>query len=375
MQIRTGIMAFLTITMRQLWLRTRISDNLREADSTDYHRLFLRARALARSGAFELAAPLYQRALDLEPMLDEALEGLGEALDAIGQTELAMEKYAAARRVRAEMRPGPPDRHFVLRQRGHFSSEVLAYDSVVRSLKKHTLPYIARGNAYLASGRPKEALENYDGALKLKRYLPDVAALKGEAFSKLGRYAEAIKQFDIAAKAQPENPEVLGGRAIARVGLGLLKEANADWQKQFELLKGRPSARACVALRMADYASALPELERALEKEPADPYWHLYRLTARKRLGMSSDYANLPSFDGWPGMLLAVHAGLITQEEVQKRADTDDRRAEAAFQLGALAFEENQRASQEYWKHVVERSSSSLIEHAAARNELSRLCS
>lgn len=366
------IMTRLSLTMRQIWLGSRIPENRREADQTDFRRLYLRARALARSGAFELAAPLYQRAIDLEPTLDEALEGLGEALDALGRTELAMEKYAAARRIRGGMRPGAPDRHFVLRQRGHFTAEVLAYDAVVRSLKKNALPYIARGNAYLASGQPEEALANYNRALRLKRDLPAVAALKGEALAMLGRFGEAVRSFDAALTARPDDAEALGGRAIARVGLGLLEEANADWRRQFQLLAGRASARACVALRMADWASALPELERALEKEPGDPYWHLYRLTVRHRLGMPADLVNLPSIDAWPGALLALYAGRATPAEVMKRADTDGRRTEAAFQLGVLAFDRDRGAAEAYWKDVVERSPPSLIEHAAARNELAR---
>jgi tetratricopeptide (TPR) repeat protein len=355
-----------------LWLDGRIQRSPQDSGQTDYHRLYLRARALARSGAFEAAVPLYQRALDLEPTLDEAMEGLGEALDILGQTERAMEKYAAARRIRAEMRPGAPDRHFVLRQRGHFTAEVLAYDAVVRSLKKNALPFIARGNAYLASARPTEALANYNHALKLKRDLPAVAALKGEALSMLGRYSEAAHSFDAALKMQPDDAEALSGRAIARLGLGGLEEAKIDWQRQFKLLEGRASARACVALRMADYAAALPELERALGKEPNDPYWHLYRFTARHRLGLPADPAGLPSMDSWPGSLLSLIAGRITPDEVLKRANTEGRRAEAVFQLGVLAFDRDRHSAETHWKEVVERSSPSLIEHAAASNELAR---
>jgi len=370
-----GIMRRFSETVRKFRLGRRVKDFLQDSEQADFHRLYLRARVLARSGAFEAAVPLYQRALDLEPTFDEAMEGLGEALDVLGQTERAREKYVAARRIRAEMRLGAPDRHFVLRQRGHFTAEVLAYDAVVRSLKKNVLPYIARGNAYLASGQPKNALANYNHALKLRQDLPAVAALKGEALSMLGRYSEAVHSFDAALRAQPDDAEALSGRAIARLGLGMVEEANTDWQRQFELLKGRASARACIALRMADYATALPELESAHEKEPNDPYWHLYRFTARHRLGLPADPAGLPSMDGWPGSLLSLLAGRITPDEVLKRANTDGRRAEAMFQMGVLAFDRDRRSAETHWKEVVERSSPSLIEHAAASNELARLSS
>jgi len=338
----------------------------------EFHRFYFRAQALARVGAFNRAVPLYQRALDLEPMFDEAFEGLGQALDALGHTELAAEKYAAARRIRAGTRLGAPDRHFVLRQRGHFRAEVLAYENVIWSLKKNTLPYIARGNAFLASGQPDAALVNYNLALKLKRDLPDVAALKGEALSILGRYSEAVESLNVAVEARPNDAEALGGRAIARLGLGLLREANTDWRRQFELLEGRPSARACVALRMADWGLALPELDRALEKEPHDPYWHLYRLTARRRLEMPADLGDLPSIGGWPEALLALHTGRATPDEILKHADSDGQRAEVMFQLGVLAFDRDRNVAEAHWRDLVERFSPTLIEHAAARNELAR---
>ena len=55
---------------------------------------------------------------------------------------------------------------------------------------------------------------------------------------------------------------------------GRLGAADADWRRQSELLPPeQASARACVSLRMADYEAALPSLQRALEKEPGDPYW------------------------------------------------------------------------------------------------------
>lgn len=366
------IMTRVSVAMRKLWLRRKPKIDLKTSGQDDFWQYYLRARALARAGAYDLAVTAYQQAIDVEPTLVEAWEGLGEMLDVLRQPQLAMEKYATARRLRAEMRPGPPDRHFVLRQRGHFMAEILAYDAVVRSLKKNTLPYIARGNAYLASGRPENALANYNHAFRLKSDLPAVAALKGEALSILERYEEAIRSFDIAVRALPADAEALGGRAIARLGLGLLKEANADWQRQFELLKGRASARACVALRMADYATALPELEQALEKEPNDLYWILYRLTARHRLGMPAEVTSIPSIDAWPGPLLALYAGRTTPAEAMKRADTEDRRAEAAFQLGVLAFDQDRRSSETYWKDLLEHSSPSLIEYGATRNELAR---
>ncbi|MDI1266032.1 MAG: tetratricopeptide repeat protein, partial [bacterium] len=304
-------MTRLALTVRQLWFRSRNSAILDDLAHVHRHGLFLRARALVRSGAFDEAAPLFGQAVDMDPTFDEAWEGWGEALDALGERVLALEKYETARQLRAGLRPGAPDRHFVLRQRGTFTAEIVAYDAVVRSLAKNTLPYLARGNAYLVTGQAEQALADYERALRLKPAVPEITALKGEALAMLGRHADALRAFDAALAARPNDAEILSGRAIVRIAMGLVEEADADWRRQLQLLQGRPSACACVALRMADYGAALPHLEQALMKEPGDPYWLLYRLAARRRQGEPFDATNIPAIDAWPGPLLALHAGRL----------------------------------------------------------------
>jgi tetratricopeptide (TPR) repeat protein len=336
------------------------------------HSLFLRARALARSGAFDEAALLFSQAVDIDSTFEEAWEGWGEALDAMGERALSMEKYEAARKLRAGLRPGAPDRHFVLRQRGHFAAEISAYDAVVRSLTENTLPYLARGNAYLASGQAERALADYERALRRKPAVPEITALKGEALAMLGRHSDALQAFDAAIAARPKDAEILGGRAIVRIAMGLIEEADADWRRQLQLLQGRPSACACIALRMADYGAALLHLEQALVEEPGDPYWLLYYLAAQRRQGEPFDTTNIPAIDVWPGPLLALHAGRLSSVEVLKLANTDGRHAEATFQFGVLAFAQDPKAARSHWQEIIDRSGSSLIEYAAARHELAR---
>lgn len=365
----------ITVSLRETLRRTFRSPSnaqLTHASGSQSDLLFLRARALARSGALDMAERLYAAIAELEPTFAEAVEGQGELLDLTGQRALAVQKYDAARKLRASLRAGAPDRHFVLRQRGHFILEIMAYDSVLKSLKKNTLPYLARGNAYLATGRPKNALADYNRALRLKSQVPEITALRGEALSMLGRYVESLKAFDAVLAVHPADAEALSGRAIARIAIGEVDKANGDWRRQFGLLVGRSTARACVALRLADYGLALPELDSALVKEPDDPYWLLYRLTAQRRLGLPVASIGVTPCDAWPGPLLALHLGRMTEGELLKRADTPGRRAEALFQAGILAAAEDRTTAEQRWREVVDQAAPSLIEYAAARNELSR---
>ncbi len=323
--------------------------------------LYFRARASARAGDLVKAAQQFADLAEMDPTLTAALEGHGEIADRLGQSELARTKYDVVRKLRSAVRRGAPDRPFVLRNRGPFPAEIAAYTLVLQSVKQRALPYIARGNALLAEGRARLALLDYGCALSLKPDLHEIIALKAEALLMLGRYEEALRAFDTALAARPNDVEIHSGRAIACLALGRLGAADADWRRQFELLP-------------ADYEAALPPLQRALEKEPGDPYWRLYRLTSLHRLGRTAGQLGLAGMagDAWPGPLLALHAGQMSADDVFTRADNEGRRAEALFQLGVIAWPQDREEARRRWGEVAAGTSPALIEHAAARHELAR---
>jgi Flp pilus assembly protein TadD len=363
--------------MAQTWRRSldraRHSRDKIVANGCDAESLLIHARATALSGDFKTAERLFGDAAAMAPTLADAIEGQAELLDLAGQSDLAVAKYGMARKLRGEVRAGAPDRPFALRRRGRFGAQILAYSSVLESVKRRALPFVARGNAYLADGKPRQALADYQQALRLKPDMPEVIALKGEALSMMKRYREALEAFNTALAVRPKDAEALSGRAVVRMALGRIDEANGDWRRQLELVAPeRPAARACVALRMAEYAIALPELERAVAKQPNDPYWRLYRLAALRRLGTPVESADSISSDVWPGPLLAFHAGRLTKAEVLKRADTTERRAEALFQLGVAAWPVDRVAALRWWNEIIDRAVPAMIEYAAARNELAR---
>ncbi len=331
-------------------------------------------RSGLRSGNLRLAVEEFEQTIAQAPDWLEATEAYAEALDMVGETARAAVEYRRLRDLRAATPKGSPDRGYAVRRRGQFTEEVSAYGLVARRIDRMVFPFIARGNAFLADGHPTEAIRQYDRALRLKPGLITVLALRAEALSAVGRFRESVAGFDKVLAANRNDAEALSGRAIARMALGKVADANATWLRQFELLPPEQApARACVALRMADYARALPELERAVATNPADLYWTLYRLTALRRLERQIQMPALPGSDAWPAPLLALHAGHIDEAGVQARADTPGRRTEAAFQLGVLAAEADKEAAKRWWRDVVEQQRVDFIEYAAARNELVRL--
>jgi tetratricopeptide (TPR) repeat protein len=337
--------------------------------------LFLRGRSSMRTGESDDAVRAFDQALELVPDYAEAVAARAETLDMLGQSEAARPEYERARRLWAEQRAGAPDRSYLYRQHGRFTFEVESYELALLRVKTGSFPHLACGNALLAQGRPQEALKCYERALKIKQNDPELTALKGEALSALGRHRQAEEAFDFALAANARAPETLNARAIARVAQGKLDDANADWRRQLELLAPHQSAaRACVALRLADYRIALPELKKAAAASPSDPYWRLYELTALVRMGGAGDSGGM-SNGAWPGPLLGLHAGTIGAEDVLREATTPGRRAEALFQLGVAAVVKDRAAAERHWREVIHNAAPHLIEYAAARNELARLSS
>ncbi|MFN4016012.1 MAG: tetratricopeptide repeat protein [Reyranella sp.] len=341
--------------------------NGREAEQ-----LFLRATALFRSGDGETAIRLLRQATEIAPEFSDAIEAEAEALDMKGDTAVASAKYEQARRLRQVGRPGAPDRHFVLRQQGSHTAEIVAYTRVLKSLKKFALPHLARGNAYLADRQPEMALADYERTLKLHPNSLDALALKGEALSALGQFGAAIEAIDKVIAARPKDSEALNARGIAHMALGHVEQANGDWRQQLGLLGGRPAASAYVALRLADYEVALPHLETMVRNDRSDPYWEVYQRTALLRLGRPLPADVSVGGESWASSLLALQSGKASETEVMARADSPARRAEVLFQFGVAVHARDPAAARAYWQQVVDAAQPTLVEYAAARNELAR---
>jgi hypothetical protein len=128
-------------------------------------------------------------------------------------------------------------------------------------------------------------------------------------------------------------------------------------------------------LRLADYEAALPHLETMVRNDRSDPYWILYLRTALLRLGRPVPAVGDVDGEAWASSLLALQSGEATETEVMARADNAARRAEALFQLGVAAHARDRSAARSYWQQVVDNGQPTLVEYAAARNELARSAS
>jgi tetratricopeptide (TPR) repeat protein len=371
-----GILRAAIAPVRRLWRRPAVVEIAPKVadDEQDARAHFRDGLIKRRGGNSEGALAAFDRALALVPDFADAVMARAEILDGLGRSEEAHGEYERARRLWSELPPGAADRRYIFRRQGYFAFEAESYDLVRTNVRSKILPQIAHGNASLAHGRAAEALDSYERALKVNAKLVEVLALKGEALSALGRYEEAIQIFDGVLAAHPKDGDTLNARGIARAALGRLADANDDWRRQFDLLpQTSAAARACVAMRMANYSAAFNEFGLAIAKEPNNSYWLLYRLAAARLAGAPTEPVTLPADDGWSTLLLAFRIGQATEEALLNRANSPARHAEARFQMGVLAIDGNPAAARRYWREVVDQGPPALIEFAAASNELARL--
>ena len=369
-------------TALEAWRRiiAALGANLRpHSEQTSPELLYLRAAQRARSDAVDASEQRFAKLLSAHPTCFPAAEEHARLLDRMGRRNDALAQYDSARRGRQRIRRGLPDRPFFTRHRTTSVAEIDGYTHVSRVgvAKNGVFALVARGHAYLATQRPRLALLDYDEALRRAPTETGLLVAKGEALQALGNSRDALQVLDRAVAARPRDPEAFSSRAIVQLALGRLAEADADWRRQLELLpRERPDARACVLLRLADYEAASRELERALERNPREPYLQLYFLTALRRLGRSAPpgvAATDASVEAWPGPLLALYGNPIRADEALQRADNPERRGEALFQLAVQAGDHDRDEAGRLWRQAAKIAAPDTIEHAAALHEIDRL--
>ncbi|MGO8702856.1 MAG: tetratricopeptide repeat protein [Candidatus Brocadiia bacterium] len=95
--------------------------------------------------------------------------------------------------------------------------------------------YNALGVARSYAGRPEQALESFDAAIRLKPELAEAFVNRAAALDALGRMQEAVRDYDQALKLRPQDAATYNGRGNALTRMNRADDALKDYDTAIAL--------------------------------------------------------------------------------------------------------------------------------------------
>jgi protein O-mannosyl-transferase len=178
------------------------------------------------------------------------------------------------------------------RQSALYSDALTLYQA---TLNKNPDSWMARdnlGNALLAAGRTKQAIEQYEQALGLNQDDAATHSNLGNALLKTGRTREAIEHCEKAIRLKPNFPEALNNLGNALVQSGRVEEGIEQFEQAIRLnpdyLKAQCNLGSAL-LQAGRYPEAAAHFEQALELRPDIAEVHNNLGTILEKTGRSGE--------------------------------------------------------------------------------------
>ena len=148
-------------------------------------------------------------------------------------------------------------------QLGDHKDAIVDYDRAIKLDSEYTVAYNSRGIAKDKLGHYKDAIIDYDRAIELNRQYAGAYNNRGIAKDKLGRYKGAIADYNRAIKWAPQSALAYNNRGMTKKRLCDKKGTKADY----------------------DYTSAIADYDRAIELDPQYAGGYYNRGNAKYALG------------------------------------------------------------------------------------------
>jgi tetratricopeptide (TPR) repeat protein len=188
-------------------------------------------------------------------------------------------------------------------RQGRYREAIAEYDSALKLKQSHYL-YFVRADSHRMTGETAQALEDYSQAVALAGHMVPYRIARARLLGSMGRFDEARTELDDALKRQPERYQIYTDRAILSASQGLEASKTADLRSAMKYIEDEIFFRPKDATVFADRAQ-VHELEGEVEK-------------ARMDFDQAVEFAN-PS-DGKP---LRLRAQFLSRHGEESRAAAD----------------------------------------------------
>ena len=184
------------------------------------------------SGQFSDAVVFFEKALKINPKYTEALLNLAVLYNDLGE-------YKKARKLYAKVQS---------KSREHKGSKM---DPFIRA--KLANRHADVGDIYEGIGFYKEAIEEYNKALKLGPNFHDIRCKLATCLREQGKYADAVKEFRKVIKSNPKYHYAQIQLGVTQYAAGKTKEAVKQWNTVLKKVPGHEGAK--MYLRLAEGAA------------------------------------------------------------------------------------------------------------------------
>lgn len=246
---------------------------------------------------------------------------------------------------------------------------IQAFSKVVAAFPDNAVVYNNRGMFLQSQGQTREALADFNQAIKLDgRFIPAYIN-RGFAYLEAGDPANAEKALTAALQVDPNQLGAQSLRATARLNQNKVSDALADYQRVAELAPDNPMAFADLGFAQffsGDFAGAFNSFDRALRLESEMRFLLPWKLASAIRAGTyqqadyQSSYSKPEASRDWIDSLVLFQVGQIDAATLLKSVHPDDEQAKAAqlcegyYFIGMELLRRNdQQNAIGYWKAAI----------------------
>ena len=197
----------------------------------------LLAQAVRRHQAGDLAGAVadYERALQLNPKVPEALSNLGLALKDLGRPAEAVACYEQALALKPDAAEVLSNLGAALKDLGRLDAAVASFRRALSLKPDYPGALSNLGNVLKEQGQFDEAIECYRQALARRPDYPEALSNLGNALRERNLVDEAVGHFRRALALKPDFPEALSNCGNALKDQGLLDEAIECYEQAIRL--------------------------------------------------------------------------------------------------------------------------------------------
>lgn len=217
---------------------------------------------------FEGALYDYNKALELQPELIEALAGRGVIKRNMGDLQGAMKDYNRAIELKADDAEVYLNRGVCKASMNDFNGAIEDFNKALEKNPNNAMTYSNIGSVYFKTAQYKKAIENYNMAIELNPVYAEAYSNRGGAFTQLGNYKQAIADFEKAIYYQPQYASAHFNRGMLYQRTGKHQKAIDDFTKAIEFEKRNPQvyfARATSYLAVGKKTEACNDFSTAAQ--------------------------------------------------------------------------------------------------------------